>query len=110
MLTTATEYYHLKNNFMADCQITCVTKPNRLSQHEHITHVGNPANNWIWTRERVIQSIEMNENTFFVLDPISRKRSEVGVVRSPGKAAYLRTHADGYYNDNLLSLDQCPLR
>ena len=27
---------------MADVQITCVNKPDRMSPHEHITHVGNP--------------------------------------------------------------------
>jgi hypothetical protein len=49
-------------------------------------------------------------NTFFVLDARTGKRADVGVVREAGKAPYLRTHADGYYNDNLLALDQCPLR
>ncbi|WP_375166828.1 DUF3892 domain-containing protein [Bradyrhizobium sp. CCGB20] len=34
------------------------------------------------------------------------KRAEVGVVDgSNGK--YVRTHADGYYNDNLLALPEC---
>jgi hypothetical protein len=28
----------------------------------------------------------------------------VGVRREAGKAAYLQTHADGYWNDNLLAL------
>lgn len=98
---------------MADCQITCITKPDRFSSHENITHVGNPTaggTGWIWPRERVIQSIEANENTFFVLDPVSNKRSEVGVVRSSGKLPYLRTYADGDWNNNLLSLNQCFLR
>lgn len=94
---------------MADAQVTCIRKPHPQSPHEHITHVGNPPQ-WIWTREQVIASIDANTNTFFVRDPISGKRSEVGVVREAGKAPYLRTHADGYYNNNLLSLDQCPIR
>jgi len=94
---------------MADVQVTCITKPHPQSQHEHITHLGNPPS-WVWTREQVIASIDAKTNTFFVRDPKSGKRSEVGVVREAGKAPYLRTHADGYYNNNLLSLNQCPYR
>ncbi len=93
---------------MADCRITCIVKPYPLSPHEHITHVGNPPG-WIWPREDVIESIDAGTNTFFVRDDRTGKRAEVGVVREDGKAPYLRTHADGYYNDNLLSLNQCPI-
>ena len=91
---------------MADCQVTCITKPDRFSPHEHITHLGNcPA--WKWTREQVIASIDAGTNTFFVVDPVTGRRSEVGVMRPNGRAAYLRTHADGDWNDNLLSLQNC---
>ena len=92
---------------MADAQITCITKPHPQSPHEHITHVGGAG--WKWTREKVIQSIDDKTNTFYVIDPKNQKRAYVGVVRSAGKPAYLRTHADGDWNDNLLSLNQCPL-
>ncbi len=94
---------------MADVRVTCITKPHPQSPHEHITHLGNPAAGWKWTREQVIASIEAKTNTFYVIDPNTRKRSDVGVVRSEGKAPYLRTYADGYWNNNLLALNQCPL-
>jgi hypothetical protein len=94
---------------MADVQVTCITKPHPSSPHEHITHLGNPASGWEWTREQVIASIENGTNTFYVKDPKTGKRAEVGVVRPSGKAPYVRTHADGYWNDNLLALVQCPL-
>ncbi len=94
---------------MADVQITCVTKPNMQSPHEHITHLGNPRGNWKWSREEVIRSIESRTNSFFVVDPLSGKRSEVGIVRPTYGAPYVRTHADGNWNNNLLSLNQCPL-
>ena len=94
---------------MADVQVTCINKPHPLSPHEHITHLGNPAANWKWTREAVIASIDAGTNTFFVSDPKTGQRSEVGVVRVAGRAPYLRTHADGDWNDNLLSLNQCAL-
>ena len=90
---------------MPDVQITCITKPDRTSTHEHITHVGN-CPSWKWTRERVIESIDAGTNTFYVKDSAG-KRSDVMVVRSPGRAPYLRTRADGVWNDNLLSLHPC---
>jgi hypothetical protein len=94
---------------MADVQVTCITKPHPQSQHEHITHLGNPPS-WIWGREKVIASIEAKTNTFFVRDPNNGRRSDVGVVRPTHGAPYLRTYADGQWNNNLLSLNQCPLR
>jgi hypothetical protein len=94
---------------MADVQVTCITKPHPESRHEHITRVGNPRADWNWPRERVIASIEAKTNTFYVLDPRTGKRANIGVVRLAGHTPYLRTHADGDWNDNLLSLDQCPL-
>lgn len=94
---------------MPDVQVTCITKPHPQSPHEHITHLGNPATGWKWTREQVIASIDAKINTFYVLDPRTGKRSDVGVVRPQGGTPYVRTHADGDWNNNLLSLNQCPL-
>ena len=94
---------------MADVRVTCISKPHPLSPHEHISHLGNPQADWEWARERVIASIEAGDNTFYVQDKQTGKRPDVGIVRPAGRAPYLRTHADGYWNDNLLALDQCPL-
>lgn len=94
---------------MSDVQVTCIDKPHRDSLHEHITHIGNPLSGWKWPREKVIDSIEAGTNSFYVIDPYNGKRSDVGVVRPEGRAAYLRTYADGDWNNNLLSLDQCPV-
>lgn len=91
---------------MADVRITCITKPHN-GNHEHITHVGNPAGNWKWPVADVIRSINSKSNTFYVLDPKTNKRAEVGVVRPENHAPYIRTYADGYWNDNLLSLPAC---
>ena len=95
---------------MPDCQVTCITKPNPASAHEHITHIGNNqiATPWKWTREQVIASIDAKTNTFYVIDPKTGRRAEVGVYRVAGKLPFLRTYADGDWNDNLLSLPQCP--
>jgi hypothetical protein len=73
-----------------------------------------PHNNPLWieellTREQVIASIEEKSNTFYVIDPRTGKRAEVGVVKPTGRDPYVRTYADGNWNDNLLSLNQCPI-
>lgn len=88
---------------MADAQVTCITKPDRNSKHEAITHLGGQG--WKWTRQQVIASIEDKTNTFYTR--VNGKRADVGVVTgSNGK--YLRTYADGVWNDNLLALPECP--
>ena len=89
---------------MADCQITCINLSSGGSGHQHITHVGN-GSNWRWTVAEVVVSIKTGTNTFYVLGP-NGKRADVGVV--DGSPPYLRTYADKYYNDNLLSLTICP--
>jgi hypothetical protein len=53
-------------------------------------------------------SIELETNPFYVLDPSTNRRSEVGVFRSAGQAPYLRTHVNGEWNGHLLFLTQCP--
>jgi hypothetical protein len=93
---------------MAHLQITCISKSVPNGNHSHITHVGNPAVPWKWTVEQVIASIDSNTNSFYVKDPRTGKAADVGVVREAGKRPYIRTHADGYWNDNLLSLVFCP--
>lgn len=95
---------------MADVRITCILKSQPQGGHDHITHVGNPAGNWMWTVAQVVSSIDDKSNTFFVIDPISGKRADVGVVRPNNHAPYLRTYADRVWNDNLLSLTACPWR
>ena len=98
---------------MSDVQVTCITKPHPQSPHEHITHLGNPRSTnggWLWPREQVIASIDAKTNTFFVIDPLTGQRANIGVVRETGKAPYVRTYADGKWNNNLLSLNQCSLQ
>ena len=89
---------------MADARITHIRKPNRNSTHEHITHAGNPPS-WFWTREEIIASINAGTNTFYVFE--NGNRSEVGVINpNDGRSPYIRTHADGKWNDNLLALPE----
>jgi Protein of unknown function (DUF3892) len=87
---------------MGDVQVTCINKANRNSSYDGITHLGGAG--WRWTKQQVIDSIEAKTNTFFT--KVGNNRSEIGVVNG-ASGKYLRTHADGKYNDNLLALPEC---
>lgn len=89
---------------MADVQVTCITKPDRQNDHESITHLGNSTGKW--SVSQVISWIESGANSFYT--SVSGKRAEVGVRTSPRGHKYVQTHADGYYNNNLLALSECP--
>lgn len=90
---------------MADLQVTCINKPDRMSAHEHITHLGGVG--WKWTREEVIRSIDAKTHTLHVVDPTTKTRAYVGVVRPSGRSPYVQTYADGVWNNNLLALPEC---
>ena len=88
-------------------RVTCIVKPNVFSPHEHITHIGG--NGWTLTRAEAIRQIDSGTSEFYVKDPVNGEAAYVGVVREAGKVPYLRTYADGDWNDNLLSLNQCAI-
>ena len=88
---------------MADARVTCINKQPRDNAYEGITHLGG--NGWKWTRQQVIDSINEGTNTFHTL--VDGNRGEIGVVNG-SHGQYLRTSADGKWNDNLLSLPECP--
>jgi hypothetical protein len=87
---------------MADVRVRCVNKQPRLDPHHGITHLGGDG--WKWTRDQVIASINGKTNTFFTL--VNGTRANVAVVDGPA-GQYVRTHADGKWNDNLLALPEC---
>ncbi|RFB95754.1 hypothetical protein B5K11_10180 [Rhizobium leguminosarum bv. trifolii] len=92
---------------MTDVLVTCINKRDRNSEHEGITHLGNPdADNggWRWPREDVIASIEAKINTFYTM--VNGNRGDIGVINGPN-GKYVRTYADGKWNDNLLALPEC---
>jgi hypothetical protein len=90
---------------MPDVQVTCINKQPRDNPYEGITHLGGPGGvGWRWTRQQVIDSIKAKDNMFFTL--VSGNRGDIGVVNGPN-GEYLRTYADGNWNDNLLSLPEC---
>jgi len=86
--------------------VNCINKPHHLSAHEHITHIGQ-ANSWRMERETAIRRIDAKQDSFYTLDGRTGSKVYIGVVREAGKAPYLRTHADGKWNDNLLAQQEC---
>ena len=91
---------------MADVLISCINKLPRDNPHEGITFLGGPGGGgWKWSRAEVIASINAGSNSFYTL--FNGKRADVGVIVGPN-GPYLRTHADGLWNDNLLALQECP--
>lgn len=95
---------------MADVRISCITLSDTNAVHEHITHVGssqfNPPGSK-WSVEQVIKAIESKQHTFYVTGS-DGKRADVGVVDpGNGNKKYIRTYADGRWNNNLLSLPRC---
>jgi len=93
---------------MKEFQITAINKPHRMSPHEHITHIGNLAGKWKLSREEAIRRIQSKLEAFYTVDRSSGRKVYIGVVpASVARRAYLRTHADGKWNDNLLALPEC---
>ena len=92
---------------MAEFEVNCIAKPNRESRHEHITHIGNTNGGWQLTRESAIARIESQQESYYTVDRQTGRKVYIGVVREAGKNPYLRTHADGKWNDNLLAQQEC---
>lgn len=92
---------------MNEFEVSCITKPNRNSTFEHITHIGNNISKWCLKRETAIQKIDSKTEAFYTVDKSTGKKAYIGVVREQGKQPYLRTYADGKWNDNLLAQSEC---
>jgi len=89
---------------MADARVTCIVKPDRYSSHEHISHLGGVG--WMWPVEDVIRSIKDGSNTFFT--DVGGRRADIK-VRTNGHREFVQTVSDGYWGNNLLDLNACPL-
>jgi hypothetical protein len=72
------------NQLLKEFLVTCISKPNRMSSHEHITHIGNitndPANKWRLTREEAIGRIEVKEEAFYTVEGATGNKMYIGVV------------------------------
>ena len=88
-------------------QIRCISRTERMSPPERITHVGGyESSQWKMTLDDAIAKIESGEQAFFV----QAHRRTVGVIVavSPSGKKYLKAEADGDQPDSLLRLPGMP--
>jgi hypothetical protein len=90
-------------------QITCITKPDRYSDHEAITRVGGVRGNGTTfniTREQCADDIRLKRDSYFV--QVGRDKVDViAYQRSVGGPWFIKTTPDATKKDNLLSLRDC---
>ena len=89
-------------------QILCINKSDRTNPHERITHIGGINNNgqrWLITQQEAISGIEEGRWDFHVR--VGYRDVKVIVAVSQYGNKYIKTEADSYQPDNLLSLPEC---
>ena len=61
---------------MNEYQVTCINKRDRMSAHEHITHIGNITNaeKWRMTREEAIKRIDAQTAAFYTCQGRIKRR------------------------------------
>jgi hypothetical protein len=88
---------------MKRLRVTCIHKRgSHLDPHERIESIGG--DNWTLSEEDAIRAIENYSSSFYTL--ANGKEADVEVATHNGRK-YLKTKADGYRPDNLLSLPEC---
>lgn len=86
-----------------DYAVSCTTKD---AKHERITHIGCKSSTGFYQRFSEAEAIKgiLNGDTFHV----TREGRTVKVIIAEHEGReYLKTEADGFRPDNLLSLDHC---
>ena len=89
-------------------QVTCIRKRNRQNPHERIEGIGgvNPDGRaWYLPEDQAIADIKAGIYSFYT--NVNGRVADVIVALHNGRE-YLKTTADGYSPDDLLSLAECP--
>lgn len=87
-------------------RVTCINKRgSHYDPHERISHIGNSAEGWKLPEDDAIRAIENYTSSFYTL--VNSREADIMVALHNGRK-YLKTTADGYRPDNLLSLPECP--
>jgi len=87
---------------MAD-QIECINQDPRQGPHKRIENVGGSG--WKIPESQAISNIESGTESYYV--SVNGRSVWVEIATHEGHK-YLKTEADGYSPDNLLSLPECP--
>lgn len=96
---------HGKGFVMAEYLITCVRKSERTATgHQHIVSVGIGQHRF--TVAQVYHFIDQG-HTFRTVSPSSGRESAVSKYRCSCRLDTLRSHADGYWDNNLDNLPRC---
>ena len=89
---------------MARFQVTCIIKRgDHFNPHERIESIGSQGN-WTLSEDSAIRRIKAGSESFHTL--VNGREADVIVATHKGRE-YLKTKADGYSPDNLLSLNDC---
>lgn len=89
---------------MARFHVTCIVKRgDHFNPHERIEYIGNQGN-WMMSEDSAIRTIKAGKESFYT--SVNGREADVIVATHNGRE-YLKTTADGYRPDNLLSLDDC---
>jgi hypothetical protein len=88
-------------------QVRCITKREHHNPHERIQGIGGSDAGVRWWRaeDDAIRDVESDSTSYFV--SVGGKTVWV-VVATHNARKYLKTTADGYAPNNLLSLTDCP--
>jgi len=93
-------------------RIVCITKPDRFSPHEAISHYGwveDETNKSDVTARQIVVKWVNGGIRAYVKDE-SGNSVDCKVNTSSAGTEFLQTYADGKFSDNLLSLRDCPLK
>ena len=84
-------------------QVTCITKREHHNPHERIAGIGGAS--WWRAEDDAIRDVVRDPTSYYV--SVGGKSVTVVVATHNGRK-YLKTEADGYAPNNLLSLPECP--
>jgi uncharacterized protein DUF3892 len=89
---------------MGRYQVTCINKRGgHHDPHERIEYIGQQGN-WKIPEDSAIRRIESGADSFYTF--VNGRQAEIVVAVHSGRK-YLKTDADGYAPNNLLSLPEC---